>query len=684
MDALAYQSYCWSMGTTSFRMTEMNRKIEQQLAYLDEFWSRPGMKGASWGGSNAIQKEYYGLLKEKGFVSGDAPRPDKDAREKTSGIVELGLVDDERRLTAAGRDVLAISKDGDFSADDNVMEISRDSYRYFLQLLKASKNVGDMVVRPFVVFLHVMMSVGRRSGGRMALTWNEFSLLIPLCIDKYTTDIVVDKITRARQAGVAVDTDAVISEIVLDKPNYKSGLQLLVSAGSVDENLICDIGINRKSRQYDKVYFSVYEALHELVFSGVTSAGVRSLVRAIEKLNGNIPLQWKRYLFGLPPGGRLKKNPISQLYRQRPIFTATTEEEFRKEFYRLLQLFKARATLSDYADLNRRYFSLSDVVIFRDGEVVLDDLPKALLARFSDWLESSAFLAFNNPGDVLSLHQILQGEIPSKETLFLEVSGLSEQEVHSRGGLRKVMHDHRYSRFMGFLHERFPRHEIALLLRKFEDRANDSEVQNKVTDAADVPTIFEYVVGLAWYYLSGEQGDVLEFLNLSLGPDFLPKSHAGGGEADILWRYEANPPDYGKHALLVEVTLAEKDNQRRMEMEPVSRHLGDFMIANPADGNSYCAFVTTALNPNVIADFRGKRNQIYYNSSNPSEKVHGLKIIPIETKVLSGMLEQKMSYSEVYDVFDRHYEKNEEPLTWYEDLVSEINGEQSEESNSSK
>ena len=36
-----YKSYCWSLGTTSFRMVEFNRKIEKQLEFLRDFWANP-------------------------------------------------------------------------------------------------------------------------------------------------------------------------------------------------------------------------------------------------------------------------------------------------------------------------------------------------------------------------------------------------------------------------------------------------------------------------------------------------------------------------------------------------------------------------------------------------------------------------------------------------------------------
>ena len=35
----------------------------------------------------------------------------------------------------------------------------------------------------------------------------------------------------------------------------------------------------------------------------------------------------------------------------------------------------------------------------------------------------------------------------------------------------------------------------------FESR-NDDEIRSIVTDNADIPTIFEYVLGIAWYIIS--------------------------------------------------------------------------------------------------------------------------------------------------------------------------------------
>ena len=160
----AYKSFCWGLGTTSFRTKQFNRTIEEQLGLLDEFWRIPDNSVENWANNNTLQIQYYDFMKERGFVSGDAPRKDKDAREKTSGLVDIGLITNNRRLTEAGVALLEISKSGDF-ASDNIFQIPRDSFIYLKQLLKTSNPVDGSIVRPFIVLLRVQQStLSRRFG----------------------------------------------------------------------------------------------------------------------------------------------------------------------------------------------------------------------------------------------------------------------------------------------------------------------------------------------------------------------------------------------------------------------------------------------------------------------------------------------------------------------------------------
>lgn len=76
------------------------------------------------------------------------------------------------------------------------------------------------------------------------------------------------------------------------------------------------------------------------------------------------------------------------------------------------------------------------------------------------------------------------------------------------------------------------------LLNCFETR-DDKRIEEIVTDEAAIPTIFEYILGIIWYKVSERQGNILDFMKLSLEANLLPKTHAAGGYADIIYEYEA-------------------------------------------------------------------------------------------------------------------------------------------------
>lgn len=68
----------------------------------------------------------------------------------------------------------------------------------------------------------------------------------------------------------------------------------------------------------------------------------------------------------------------------------------------------------------------------------------------------------------------------------------------------------------------------------FGDRSNDREIKETVCQNATVPTIYEYIVGIVWYYFSGKRIDILDSYNLTLSANFEPLVHAGGGQGDIV------------------------------------------------------------------------------------------------------------------------------------------------------
>ena len=229
----------------------------------------------------------------------------------------------------------------------------------------------------------------------------------------------------------------------------------------------------------------------------------------------------------------------------------------------------------------------------------------------------------------------------------------------------QAVHDERLKRFNTLIDRKFSDVVLIELLEKFEKR-NDDEIRKAVTENADIPTIFEYVLGIIWYKISERKGNILEYMNLSLEADLLPKTHAVGGEADIIYQYP-ECREYPAHFLLIEATLTDGSNQRRMEMEPVSRHLGEHLLLT-GNKHSYCVFSTTYLDRNVISDFRNRKTFTYYNKDF-SKGVTGLKIIPLQTSTIKEIIRKKINYKRLYHLFDNAYNSDTPVPSWYLDCI---------------
>ena len=61
---IAFKSFYYSLGTTSFRMQNFNQKIEQQLDLLNQFWEKPEYTNEKWESNEPIQEAYYSFIKE--------------------------------------------------------------------------------------------------------------------------------------------------------------------------------------------------------------------------------------------------------------------------------------------------------------------------------------------------------------------------------------------------------------------------------------------------------------------------------------------------------------------------------------------------------------------------------------------------------------------------------------------
>lgn len=659
-NTITYRSFCWGLGTTSFRTRSFNKTIEQQLDLLDIFWSKNENSGQTWIANDELQTSYYLFMQSKGFVDGDAPRKAKDAREKTSGLVDVGLIDNERRLTEAGKALLAISRSGDFSSD-NALQIPSDSYIYLKQLLKT--EISELHVRPFVVLLYVLSRV-------RYLTIEEFTYLLPLCMNPVSTEDIVNGILQMREGNSNYSVNSIILNRLMGMDNYQLALSIFLES-TVTEDLICDIGINRKSRQYDKPYFLLYQKLHN-AFVDMNSAAFVEVYEATRKIN--IGQAWRQYLFDTVSRNQISDAPLDHL-NNTEFSRVRSEAEFKTAFFRVMHLLKARATLHDYCDLNRRYFRTTDTVLFADNHVKLDIVPKHYFDGIIVTLYQLAYTSDPHLTDNCPIETISPCLAINEDTLMQGVNDELGVHISTIEDLQLVLEDERYRRLSALIDEKFSDAQLVRLLDYFESR-NDREIREMVTDDADIPTIFEYVLGILWYKVSECTGKVLNYMKLSLDADLLPKTHAAGGEADIVYEYAATE-SYPAHTLLIEATLADGTNQRRMEMEPVSRHLGRYLLRT-GNLHSYCIFVSPYLDLNVLSDFCSRKRTFFYAPTAEADLdeptwLRGMTIVPLRTGDIKALIEKHITYSRLYPDLSMGYDEYDKPPhRWYKELIDGI------------
>jgi len=558
---ISFKSFYYSLGTTSFRMQNFNQKIEEQLDLLDKFWNLKEFKNEKWESNEQVQEAYYNFIKKNGFLKeGEAPRPAKDARQKTSGMRDIGLINDNRRLTTVGKKLLEIAKSGNFTSD-NFLQIPKDSFIYFQQLLKTYVEIDkNIAIRPFILLAKILKEFGY-------LNQYEFMYLFPLCINPETTYLIIRKLNKERTHETV---DSIITDIFMQQENYKAALEFFITTKDVTEKTFCTVGLNRKSKDYDCAYLPLYKAIKKVYFEDKKTDSTILNLYASSGI-GNVKTHWRKFLFQTSSGAAIRKEPLKQLQFTNMFSNCKDEETFKSIFFKTMHLIKIKRTLEDYFDLNRRYLKISDTLLFADNQVKFDIIPKYYFSLLPDSFYSLAFQKSTNLQDLVSLEAIHPALKLNENALLKEINAKNRTSFTQFTEIKQFVDDERLERFNRLIDEKFTNEKIIEILELFRKRngpADDEEIQKLVTDEADGPTIFEYILAIAWYKTSERKGNILNFMNLSLEADLLPKTHAGGGEADIVWKYEKSE-NYPAHDLLIEATLSDSTNQRRMEMEPV-------------------------------------------------------------------------------------------------------------------
>lgn len=654
---MVFKSYSWSIGTTSFRTSQLNYKIERQLQLLKLFWD----KNPTLVWNNATQEKYYRFLQENEFVIGDAPRPDKDAREKTSGLVDLGLLYSNRKITPVGKQIRELLENS--LNKENIFSISSDSYIYLLQFLKMQTFQDQIKIRPFVALIYMIEKLDY-------LTYDEFTYLLPLCKNKYEVKDMI-KYIEANRSGLEIDE--IIKLKIFEMKNYLEAWNYFRNNYPVTEDTFEKIGINRKSRTYDRSYNRIYHILIELVFKLKNESfedrktKYEELYDACKNISGNAKNLWVEYLFK-----NYRINNIDAKYdkdfKKLEISLQRNIIDFKRIFFEKLHVFKWKVNLKEYFDLNKRYFSLTDVLKFSEDRVELDLLPKYYFSTIIEELLNEE-LVDEKEYQKSFVNSISLKEISNKFRLDIDetIQNINKDLGTSldHTNINDYLENEKLKSFNKLIDQKFRVPQLIELLEQIEFR-KDTMINEYVTDNATIPTIFEYLLGIIWYEISNREGNILKYMNLSLDADLLPKTHAGGGMADIVYEYNENDK-FPEHNLLLEATLSDSTTQRSMEMEPVSRHLGE-CIKESNNNNDYAILVAPKLDERLILDFRNMKTRAYPLDNN--QYTEGLKIIPIDINILKILLSNNVSYEKIYLWFEKAFRSSLPDPLWFNEEIS--------------
>lgn len=644
---MGFKTYSWMYGTTSFRVSELKYKIERQLLKLKNLYTG-NPDNYNWA---SLQGEYLKELLEEDWFNSNAQNEQdikKYARQVTSSLCDLGLVDSNRKLTAIGGELFKILDSGSFNFD-NPFGIRNDSFLYLKQFLKIefSKNVSsnfysEFNINPFIALTYFISKHGH-------ITEDEFRYLLPL-VKNYQElqDLTINPVDRN------IDTYTLIVEKIKNMPNYQGALNVFKASDKSDaafKNML----MNRKTSAGSEKYKDLYDAIIDNT--------VNSIIDAIVNLPGRTKAKFYEALFN----NHQKPTQASTQEAEKYFLSLNFSDNLEENFFYLVHFAKWKTNLEEYFDNNKRFLGLTDIFIFGEQikltpitEVYFKIIENKLLGvnlsnsknEYQNLLTTNKTINEINPLLHISdsvLLQNLKSKYPDLSTEDTKKSIEKINKQKNKDKLNELINNH------------FSNQQLIDLLGYIRDR-DDLNIKQYLHWDCNTPTVFEYIIGIVFYVMNGKTDNIHNFLNMSIDADLLPRRFAGGGQADLVF-------NYGTHSALIEVTLSKKENQRKMELEPVSRHLGRYKLDSNKP-NDYVIFIAPHLDPNVLVNFRSYRNLRYYNTNDTTKYIDSLKIIPFDIDDICLIINKGYNRVELEKRIEDSYVDNEKDgLLWYKNTL---------------
>ena len=586
---------------------------------------------------------------------------EKRARHYTSNLVKMGFTDAQRNITQAGYSYLRGLLQPDMV--ESILPLDTVNLALLRQLLKLKvfsqpdQNGQRQYYAPFLMALSLLLDgtpIDRQS----------FELVVQ-GLGPYSSVQVKDAV----QAGAgAEELETLIRSRPVPMPQAMLSEEVLGF-----ECFRSHFKSSKNSQSTVGKYYAFYLALEQ--FRRDPSPGCYQQLLACLETDGEL-LQ-KAFGFGkavFQTGTRGSRYDLDTFLEKNRLHPLLTAPHYNQVVYTTFFTSKWIDGIREYSDTTVRLLSATGLFKFKNlPELAFPDIlqlifdPLQLREQIFGTMSEQDFLQYEQAENCYfvqshSLLEILGYSAQRCQMVSQSIQALLG--VSTSNAAKDLLLSKKSADFLTYIRTHYPRERVISLLPLFSDRSNDSKIKSAVNDAATIPTIYEYLIGIAWFYLSGEDFDLYTSLNLTLNADFEPVVHAGGGEGDIVIRYD-------DMTVMLEVTLMNKQAQKRGEWEPVLRHALNLKAAS--DQETYTFFIADELDYNTINIWRAVA-AVPLESTNTHQPVSGVVIMPFTNAQILSFLQRGVSRGQIIRSVQSSFQKVPRitDILWHEEILSSL------------
>lgn len=420
---------------------------------------------------------------------------EKRARHYTSNLVKMGFTDVNRNITEAGYSYLRGSVVRDQL--EELLPLDNVNIALFRQLSKlkifgSSSNGKRPFYSPFIMALVLLLS-------DETVDEHSFEILVQ-GLSPYSSDEIKEAI-RCKGKSLS-ELEESICNIDITIPEELAG------KSDIDYDVFKSIFKGSKSNDsISRNYYDFFNAL-KAFRDNRTEETYSRLVGYLDQ--ENIVSVYKAFGYGkaiFSAGNKGSRYSLEKFLEKNSDHPFLTSDDFIGTFYTAFVRSKWIDGIREYSDTTVRLLSATGLFKFKNlpelsyKEIFslmfdVDQLRENVFGEMTDeeyyLYEEAKDSYFGKSVSFAKIFDYSDGDISAITSKLEKLLGVS-----AAADVKKMLNEKKNADFIAHINEKYPKEKIIELLPMFSDRKKDNQIKKEVNDAATVPTIYEYIIGIA-------------------------------------------------------------------------------------------------------------------------------------------------------------------------------------------